>query len=78
MLFLLYLFVFHQIGLRACDNRLNELQCGTAVARVIITRDRFPPVFVNQPYQASINKNHGVNTTVQFTSAVDSDLVVSK
>ena len=61
------------IGLRACDNRVQQ-QCGTSVAVITITRDQFDPFFINTPYQTTIERTRAVNTTVQFTSARDQDL----
>ena len=61
------------LALRACDNRAQQ-QCGTSVAVITVTRDQFPPFFINEPYTTTIERTRAVNTTVLLTTAQDQDL----
>ncbi|KAK3089813.1 hypothetical protein FSP39_006721 [Pinctada imbricata] len=61
------------INLRARDQRSPE-RFATSTATINIQRDQFPPVFINQPYITTIQRNVPTTQTILQTSATDSDL----
>lgn len=67
-------FVDLQLTVRATDNRIRS---ALATVRIFITRQiNQPPVFVNTPYETTIESSRQINSTVYTVTAVDSDLQV--
>lgn len=63
-----------QLTVRATDNRIRS---ALATVRIFITRQiNQPPVFVNTPYETTIESSRQINSTVYTVTAVDSDLQV--
>jgi hypothetical protein len=64
------------IALSACDGLGTQRRCGSSVAVITITRDRFPPFFTNTPYFTTVNAlTADIGDSVLLTSAQDPDLV---
>lgn len=62
--------------MRASDQRIPE-RTATAEVRINIIRDRFPPIFFNEPYGTSVSENTVNGTSVYRVTANDQDLRVS-
>jgi len=61
-----------QLGLRACDNGLPQ-RCANSTGTITITRNQFPPIFVNEPYQRTIQETFLLSDTVLTVTARDND-----
>lgn len=69
-----FLDLLQQLTVRATDNRIRS---ALATVRIFITRQiNQPPVFVNTPYETTIESSRQINSTVYTVTAVDSDLQV--
>ena len=71
-----YCTLFLQFTVRARDQRINEKSTDESVS-VNVVRNRFLPVFTQQPYSFSISENRDVGNSVYQIQASDPDLVVS-
>ncbi|WAQ96421.1 FAT4-like protein [Mya arenaria] len=65
------IYIFSQIGLRACDSRCGTPQCGTAVFTLTIQRDRFSPFL--QPCSATIGTECEINSLGQIRYVADGE-----
>lgn len=69
--------LFTQIQIAAADQGVPVRQAsGTATLVVTVTRDLYDPIFFPANYQARIDQNVPVGTSVMTVSASDADTAV--
>jgi hypothetical protein len=60
----------------ACDNGLPR-RCANSTGTIFVTRNQFPPVFLQEPYSRTIADTFVIGNTVLTLTATDNDLIGS-
>ena len=61
------------MNLRACDNGLPS-RCANSTATITVTRNQFPPFFLNEPYTRTIQETFAIGNEVLSLTAQDQDM----
>lgn len=64
-----------QFTVQASDQRIPE-RTATSEVRINILRDRFSPIFIQEPYGTSVSENTVNGTSIYRVTATDQDLRV--
>lgn len=67
-----------QVSLLAYDQGFPSLVSVQALLIVNILRNQNPPVFINEPYSATISQNQGTFLSIITVTARDADVTVSR
>ena len=59
-----------------CDNGF-PVRCANTTGTITVTRNQFPPNFINEPYTRSITESTTVGSTIVTLTATDNDLAGS-